>query len=200
VLSTERARAAGLLATPLTIGAILAATAVSPTFSWTGSALSDLGVAAGTATLFNGGLILGGLLGLAYAVALVRSTEGVAGAALVAAYVAALLGLAGVGLFPSGRRLHFPAAATFYLGGTAAMVADGAARPRTRAGAAALTAAGLHLLGWALWLRGVRPGPGLALPELWGALLFGAWLLVASPAAPLAPSDPLTGPTGPDDG
>lgn len=187
MFSTLWARAAGLTAPPLTIGSILAATLLSPTFSWTESALSDLGAAPETAAVFNGGLIAGGLIGVAYAVALVRSTDGVARAVLVAAYVLTLAGLVGVGLFPSGRPLHVPAAAAFYLGGTATMAADGVSRPLTRAGVGALCCTGGHLAGWALWAGGVRPGPGLALPELWGALLFGSWVLALSPTAPLSP-------------
>lgn len=114
VFSTLWARAAGLTAPPLTIGSILAATPLSPAFSWTGSALSDLGVAPETAAVFNGGL--------------------------------------------------------------------------PRAGAGALCCTGGHLAGWALRVGGVRPGPGLTLPELWGALLFRSWVVALSPTAPLSPT------------
>ena len=69
----------------VTLVAIFVATLVSPAFSWTGNALSNLGVtqtAAGTGltvVLFNGGLILGGLLGVGFAVALWRGAVSLAG-------------------------------------------------------------------------------------------------------------------------
>jgi hypothetical membrane protein len=56
-------RASGVAFPVVSLGAILLATLVSPTFTWTGSALSDLGAfGAPTALLFNGGLVLAGLV------------------------------------------------------------------------------------------------------------------------------------------
>jgi hypothetical membrane protein len=53
----------------LSIGLVIAATLVSPWFRWESNALSDLGVSE-AAPMFNGGLILGGILFLLFTIAL----------------------------------------------------------------------------------------------------------------------------------
>lgn len=171
-----------------TVLAILAAARLAPWFSWRADALSDLGVAPGTAPLFNGGLLLGGAFALPYAWALWRAGEG-AGRLPAATFALSVVAMAGVGAFPTGDPLHFPAALAFYLLATATMAVDGLGRRRAATGRAAVAAAALHLLVWAAWLSGLRPGPGLALPELVGALLFVAWVVAGSPVAPLGPGE-----------
>lgn len=184
---TSVAAAVGTSAGVGTLLAIVAATALAPWFSWSASALSDLGVARGTAPLFNGALLLGGLLALPYAWALRRREDGHVPVSAVT-FALAVLSMAGVGAFPAGTPLHVPMALAFYLLLTATLVADGVRRRRSPTGRAALAAAAVHVLGWAAWLAGVRPGPGLALPELLGALLFVAWAVAGSPVAPARPS------------
>jgi hypothetical membrane protein len=85
-----------------------------------------------------------------------------------------------------GQPLHLPVAVGFYLLATATMIADGLARRQRRTGRAALVTAGFHLLAWGSWFTGVRLGPGLALPELAGAVAFAVWMIALSPAAPLS--------------
>lgn len=185
MISLRWSRRAGLVAPVVALGLILVATVVSPTFTWAGSALSDLGVAPATAPLFNAGLLLGGVLGLGYLPALRRASSGRLGTGVTATFALAMAAMAGVGLFPAGDPLHVPAALAFYLLLTATLALDGIDRRGSRDGRIALALAGLHVLGWTAWLAGLRPGPGLALPEFWGALLFAAWVVAASPAAPL---------------
>jgi hypothetical membrane protein len=156
--------------------AILAATWRSTTFSWAGSALSDLGTAPGTALLFNGGLVAGGAVGIAYALALRRSSSAVAGG-----YALSVVSMILVGVFPAGTPLHFPVAVAFFLLATATVSVDGWSRRATTAGRLGLALAVSHLLGWVVWLLGVRPGPGLALPELGGIVMFGGWIVFLAP-------------------
>jgi hypothetical membrane protein len=174
-----------LLAPAVTLGCIVAATLLAPWFSWTGDALSTLGVRRGTALLFNGGLVAGSLLALPFAGALWRSarTVGERVAAVGFALAAATMGL--VGVFPASHPFHVPAAVGFYALSTATFVADGAARRGTAAGATALGLAVVHATTWVAWGAGVRPGPGLALPEIVGAGLLALWVWVVSPAAPV---------------
>ncbi|WP_225917729.1 DUF998 domain-containing protein [Halobaculum rubrum] len=181
------AAASGAGAMIAALGGIAVAVALAPWFSVTTNALSDLGVAdrAAVATAFNGGLLLGGAVALAYAWAL-WAAAGTRGARLVAVEfgVAALL-MAGVGAFPSGTSLHFPVALGFYLVVTLVLATDGAVRRTTTAGRLALAAAGVHVAQWWFWIAGVRFGSGLAIPELVGALVLAAWVLALSPVAPL---------------
>lgn len=178
-------RVAGLLAPAATLGCVLAATVVAPEFSWTGDALSDLGVGARTAPLFNGGLLVGGLLALPYAVALGRAARGTIGRAAATGFALAAVAMGLVGAFPTGHPLHLPAAVAFYLLLTATLAVDGASRRDAPTGAASLALAAVHVVVWAAWAAGVRPGPGLAIPEAVGAASLALWVWIASPAAPL---------------
>jgi len=172
------ARFSGPLGAVLTVGAILAAIALSPDFSWTGGALSDLGVAADPLVrlLFNGGLIGGAVVAVAFGRALRRDSTAVA-----AGYVLAIVAMALVGVFPAGTPLHFPVAVAFFLLATATVTLDGWRRRGTLPGRVALALAAGHVLGWLLWGAGVRPGPGLALPEVGGVAMFGLWVVALAP-------------------
>lgn len=163
-------------------GAILA----SPSFTFVGDALSDLGqpgnAAATLATmlLFNGGLVLSGVVGLAFAVVLWRYEHALQRLAALPLAVA-LLGMAGVGLFPAGEPLHVPAALTLYLGSMVAMALFGLGTVRVggpRRGALTLGLVLVHVGVWWAWAAGgaVTRG-GLAIPELLGAAIFGVWVV-----------------------
>ncbi|WP_336022354.1 DUF998 domain-containing protein [Halobellus salinisoli] len=177
-ITSPAARLAGPVGAIFTSSAILAATLLSPTFSWTESALSNLGVAAEpfVALLFNGGLVAGAVIGLAYALALRPYSR-----TLAVGYVLSLLAMALVGVFPAGTDPHIPVAMAFFLLATATVTLDGWRRRTSTTGRAGLALAVVHLAGWILWSAGIRPGSGLALPELGGVVMFGAWLLVLAP-------------------
>lgn len=163
------------------MGAILLAVSLSPTFTWAGNALSDLGTAgAANPWLFNGGLIAGALIGLPFAVTVWR----VAGnglerlASTLYALSVVLMGL--VGVFPSPHPLHFPVALGFFLLLTATLTTAGigaildGVRPR---GVGFVTAGLVHLATWYAWIEGIRVGPGLAIPEFVGSILFFGWIV-----------------------
>ncbi|RDI72996.1 DUF998 domain-containing protein [Halopelagius longus] len=182
--SRRVARALGAFGSLVALGGVTLATVLSPTFSWPASALSDLGVRPPTALLFNASLAIGGAVALGYALALRRHSGVVA-----ACYAVAVASMGLVGVFPAGTALHFPVAASFFVSLTATMVADGLARRGTRTGKLALALSAAHVVSWALWLRGVRFGPGLAVPEYVGAVAFAAWVVALSPPAPLSPAN-----------
>ena len=186
MVDSDRVLAAcGAVAVVVTMLAILVATAVSPAFAWTGNALSNLGVtetAAGTTTtvaLFNGGLILGGLVGLAFAVALWRASSSLAGRAVGVSFGLAVFFMGLVGVFPQDTAPHFAVAITFYLLVSVTLWLDGLAAFRQHWRRRAVVAATLgtaNLAGWLVWgLTGPPTRDGLAIPELWGALLFSVW-------------------------
>lgn len=179
------ARASGYAAPVVTLGAILLATVVSETFVWTDSALSDLGVAPETALLFNGGLLAGGVLALPYTYALWVAGRGLLGRLTAVSFAAAATTMGLVGVFVSGHPLHLPVALSFYLLVSVTLVLDGLARRvgrERREGRLAALVGVAHLLGWAVWVGGVRFGTGLAVPETVGAVVFAAWVLWVSPA------------------
>lgn len=170
----------------VTVGGILAATAVSPTFDWATGALSDLGARPPTALLFNGALVVGPALGLPYALTLAAAAGGRAEGVRAGALLLALVSTVGVGLFPSGTALHAPAAIGFFACATATLLADALARAGTLAGRLAL-AGGLAVpAAWPAWALVVGPAagvtdPGIAIPELVGLAAFVAWVVGLPP-------------------
>ncbi|SFG04409.1 hypothetical membrane protein [Halopelagius inordinatus] len=179
-VSRRTARALGAVGSLVALGGVVLATALSPTFSWAASALSDLGVRPPTAPVFNGSLAVGGAVAVGYALPLGRQSRLVA-----ACYAVAVASLSLVGVFPAGTALHVPVAVSFFVASTATMTADGVARRDSRSGRLALLLAAGHVVSWGLWLRGVRLGPGLAVPEFAGAVAFAAWVVALSSPAPL---------------
>lgn len=184
---TRTGSVAGVLAVVVAAAAIAGSALASPAFTVTGNALSDLGQPGNpaatplTTLLFDGGLVVAGLVGLPFTVVLRRGRRHPLERFAAVPFAAALLGMAGVGLFPAGKPLHVPAALTLYLGSMAAMALDGiggalAGVPRRAAATLALVT--VHVAGWSWWAAGGAVGrPGLAIPELLGAGSFGWWVL-----------------------
>jgi hypothetical membrane protein len=199
-------RLSGTVAPAVSFGAILLATLLAPWFSWTGDALSDLGVpaTAAVAPLFNYGLVVGGLLAVPYGIALWVDTGGgsssdsslpgrLGGRLVAVLFAASVLSMALIGVFPIPARLsvagttvepHLFVAVGFYLGLTATLAVDGLRRVREPAGRVALLLAVGHVGYWIAWGQGLRLGPGLAIPETVGALALTAWLWGLSPSRP----------------
>lgn len=174
-------RLSAFLAPLIAAVAIFGSILLAPEFSWAGDALSDLGAPdAPTAWPFNGGLILAGVIGLPFAAALAASARHRLDWLVAGVLAGALVLLAGVGLFPTGHPYHLSVAAGFYLLVTLTLWLDGTAgvlAGEPRFGLAAIWLANLHLLQWLAWAAGLRVGPGLAIPETIGAVLFSVWVL-----------------------
>jgi hypothetical membrane protein len=174
----------------VTLGAVLVATLVSPSFSWSSSALSDLGrPGAPTALIFNGGLLVGALLALPYITGVGRATVERWTLAGTAMFGLAAVSMGLVGLFPEGHPYHFPAALSLYVFLTyglfcygSGLVLAGAAEQRNdivSRGVAAIWLGVGHVTSWVAWGMGLRVGPGLAIPETIGAVIFLAWIGLA---------------------
>lgn len=176
----------GPVAVVVALGGILAATAISTTFSWNGSALSDLGVAPATAWLFNGALVVGGAVGVPYAWALWSAAADRLSRLRATTYLLAVVAMAGVGLAPAGRPLHVPFAVSFFLLAALTAVVDGVARVRLLSGKLSLLSGVLAPVAWPAWLLWLDGG-GIAVPEFVGAALFGVWVVGLSPERPGRP-------------
>jgi hypothetical membrane protein len=184
---TRAGSVAGILAVAVAAAAIAGAALASPAFTVTGNALSDLGQPGNpaatpvTTLLFDGGLVVAGLVGLPFTVVLRRARRHPLEQLAAIPFAAALLGMAGVGLFPAGRSLHVPAALTLYLGSMVAMVLDGIGATLagvSRRAVATLALVTVHVAGWWWWAAGGAVlRPGLAIPELLGAGVFGWWVV-----------------------
>lgn len=189
----------GVVAVVVTIGSILVATAVAPGFSWRSNALSNLGVTSTdvgtslTVVLFNGGLLAGGLVGVAFGYALYRAATTRAEYVVIGLLATTLSLMALVGVFPQGTAPHFPVAAGFYLLISISLWADALAR--LRAGSRAWTvlsavAGTANIATWIAWIAAGTPW-GLAVPEMIGALVFGGWVCLRSLALAAPDRSPL---------
>lgn len=187
----------GLAAPTVALGAIVLATLLaSPeTFTWRDRALSDMGrYGTRTVLLFNGGLILGGVLGIPFGWRLwVASRTGLERLGVVLLW-GATLGLVGVGVFfldhtefYLATSLHGPAALLFFglapvaqwVYGTGLVLAE-----RPRLGLASIWLGLVHPLGWLGWLLSRTgsndPMAWFAVPEFVAAVAFGSWVLLVA--------------------
>lgn len=176
---------AGVFAPVVVLGAILLATLASPTFVWAGDALSNLGGAtdpaatAMTRALFNGGLFAGGIVGLLFGPALLRATRNRVETLGAGGFGLTLVAMALIGLVPQDQPGHLAVAAAFYLLLTLSLLTYGLGNvvAGRRARGLATLVGGLVTVGaWVVWAAtGPVARPGLALPEIVGAAIFGAW-------------------------
>jgi hypothetical membrane protein len=130
----------GLAAPVVAFGGIFAAIASAPWFSWTDSWLSDLGGVPGssdiwtsrgvTSTLFNGGLILAGLLALVWANGMEPHLRAGGRPGRIAAFLSyvSAVSLALVGLFPETTGvLHSAVSRIFFISVTVNLFSAGLA-------------------------------------------------------------------------
>ena len=193
-LSRRRiATACGLAAPVVALGAIVLATLVAApeTFSWRTRALSEMGrYETRTFPLFNGGLILGGLLGVPFGWRLwlvARNDLEHLGVVLLWTATTAMIGIGvfflGHDAFYLGTELHTPVALLFFglapvaqwVYGSGLVLAGDA-----RLGLVSVWFGIAHPLCWLGWLAS-RAGAGdpsawFAVPEFVAAVAFGGWV------------------------
>ncbi len=171
----------GIASSIVALGAIGLATILSHSFSWTHSALSELGVAGGiVATLFNGGLITGGGIAVPFGLWLLGRAENRLERLGVYSFWLTAVAMAAIGLFPMGSPLHVPVAVSFYLLLTVSLCLYGIGNVlagQRRRGLLTILLGGVTLGGWIVWGLQLRAFvPGLALPETVGALALAFWV------------------------
>lgn len=173
--------ALGLASTVVSFGGVVASMLLSPWFSVFDHALSDLGVAgSGTALLFNGSLLIGGALGAGFVVAVWAVVDHPIRQAALVVMLPAMVCMALVGAFPIPAALHGPVAIGFFGFMTVGLFLWGAgdyATGRLHRGAAMVAAAAIHAVSWAWWLTLGWLPPGIAIPELIGAVALAVWTL-----------------------
>lgn len=145
----------------------------SPWFSWTGNALSDLGVSGFGSVLFNSGLPMTGALMMIFSLGLFQLAKscwmGRLGSVL---FVASALLLCGIGVFPETTgRIHYYLSVAFFVSLPLALFALGITMTRHDMkefgllSFAAGFAVGVWLLQWS----------SAAIPEAISALSAGGW-------------------------
>ena len=149
----------------------------SPWFSWTGNALSDLGVDGFGSVLFNFGLPMTGAVMMMFSVGLFELTEGCSAGRLGSIlHLAGAFLLCGIGAFPeTAGPIHFYISVAFFVALplsltalTVFMVTHGMKGFAVLTAAAAVVAAGVWLLQWS----------SAAIPEALSFLAVGVWQVV----------------------
>lgn len=170
---------AGAIAVLVGLSGLALAIVLTDTFSLREQALSELGrPGANTALLFNGSLVLSGVLAAAFCASLVAKLNHVAQRAGVGLLALAGLALAGVGLFPMGHALHGPVAVGFFVLLTLGLLVSGYGdREFDRPGRSrvSLNLAVLHVLAWSFAIVALE---GIALPELVGGVVYALWIVI----------------------
>ena len=153
---------------------IILAINASPWFSWTGNALSDLGVSGLGSAIFNSGLPMTGAMLMIFSLGLFELTEGCwVGRVGSVLFVAGALLLCGIGAFPeTAGRVHYYISVAFFvslplslfvLG--AFMVGHGMRGFGVLSFTAGAFAAGVWSLQWS----------SVAIPEALSSLAVGVW-------------------------
>lgn len=165
---------------------ILAAIASYPSFSWTGNALSDLGVVPGlTGWLFTVGLCGGGVLSLVFSLLGLYSYAGKSNIGKVGAifFVAASFSLILIGIFNEHfRPTHYIVSVAFFFFAPLAFFTLTAAfyKMSKRVLAVFTVAAALvAALPWILQLT-IHYVPEVAIPETISGLTVSIWVIVLS--------------------
>jgi hypothetical membrane protein len=172
---TRLAGLAGLITPVLTLTLIFVAISLSPWFSWHDNALSDMGVDT-VAPLFNGALVIGGLLYFVFVIGFLR-WRGLRSRPAKLAAVAMIVGAVGlclIGVFTEDAgRIHYYVSATYFLATPLAYGLFGSDWVRHDA----------KLMGWltiaagitAFLMIAVVPHKRIAVPEILAALTMGMW-------------------------
>jgi len=156
---------------------------LSPQFSWTDNALSDLGIVEGvTSTLFNTGLILGGILavmfGLGLFTILARSTLGKLSAII---FILAAAALTAIGIFPENAKpMHFCASVAFFVLFPLGMFLVGGSfifLRKARKGVLTMLAAAFAVAVWLVQFS-IHYVPQVAIPEALSSLSASAWSIL----------------------
>jgi len=176
----------GLAAPVLAFTCILVAIASYSKFSWTGNALSDLGVVKGlTGPLFNFGLYASGFLGVIFAVLGLypqfgKSVIGKAGALTFAATSAALIA---IGVFnESFSGIHVAVSAAFFVLAPIGLYILTCAFALNRQTGVAVFTLGVGIAAAAPWILEftVHYVPEVAIPETISAIAISVWTIYMS--------------------
>lgn len=158
------------------VGALL----LAPWFSFLEHALSALGRAGRrSAPLFNGALVVSGLLGILFVAGLGRQTGNAISRLGIALFGVAATTVVFLGAFPTPHPFHYPASVGFYLVLTFAIFVYGtgiAVAGSVKVGVAWIWLGIVHTTAWIAWWA-LLDDQGIAGPEALGASIFSVWVL-----------------------
>jgi len=163
----------GVIGPLVALSSIALAVERSPWFSWTGNALSDLGARGNSTTIFNTGLIVGGVLIAAFALGLRDSLKGRAlGNAGALAFLLTATALCSVGIFPeTAGDIHSYVSVAFFVMLVVSLWLVGAALVQLSEMGLGLVMIIAGVVAAAVW---ALPWPAEAIPELIAALAASA--------------------------
>lgn len=153
-------------------------------FSWTGNALSDLGVHEESAVLFNSGLIIGGILNTIFAFGVMRfyqnQTIGKDGTFFL---LLAGIFLASIGIFPetAPNNIHYIVSVAFFAAFPMSLLIQSVTllrRPKNRKlGIFTFAIAIIAIIPWAIWIP-LKLYEGVAIPELISTIAAATWSII----------------------
>lgn len=167
----------GVIGPVISLSFIALAIADTPMFNWFTWALSDLGVNE-AASIFNSGLIVGGILTTIFAVGLTQIfRKQVLGFIGSFTMVLCSISLLAIGVFPeSAGRVHFYVSVSFFVLLVVSLFLVGAQSvrkpPQRYFGAFSILAGVVAGIAWAI------PHEGVAIPEITAAFAGSAWSIV----------------------
>ena len=175
--------ACGIFAPVVAFTFISLAIVYYPQFSWTGNALSDLGVVEGvTAVLFNSGVIIGGILAIIFASGLfIFLRNRVLGRIGAFIFTLVALALVAIGIFTENfGRIHYYVSVAFFTFAPISMLiicATFFSMGKVKMGLFTFLTAITAALVWVLQFS-MRYVPNVAIPETISALLASTWSIV----------------------
>ena len=170
----------GVVAPVVVLLSVVIAIFLAPGFSWSNNALSDLGASGTAATVFNSGLVVGGILMMIFAAGLFGSFRGkILGQVGGVVFSVTSVALAGIGIFPTTTGLHIYVSGAFFGLFFVSLLVIGASmvlgKQNRKFGYISILVAILAALpwvGWAFWMG------GLAIPEAISVTLALVWVIV----------------------
>ena len=168
----------GMAAPLVLVGSILLAIWVSPWFSFTENALSDLGAHERSGPIFNSGLMLAGVLLAGFGLGLIGLLREIAGRAAGTLMLADGVALFGIGLFPeTAGRIHFYFSVAFFVLFPLFSLALAVHFLRRKSRVLALVALAVAVVAGAPW---AFEWSGLAVPESISGGAASVWIMVLS--------------------
>jgi hypothetical membrane protein len=167
----------GILAPIVGFSVIFLSIRTAPWFSWTGNALSDLGVEGFTAVLFNDGLTMTAAVMMAFSIGLYEFTkEDKVGRIGFRFYIAASIFLLGIGFFPkTAGDVHYYFSVAFFVALPLSLLFFAFYMFKNGMRSLSLLSAVLGAVAALVW---VPSWGAVAIPEALSALAAGIWSAV----------------------
>ncbi|MEM3507399.1 MAG: DUF998 domain-containing protein [Candidatus Bathyarchaeia archaeon] len=163
----------GLLAPTIGYTSIALAIMLSPSFSWTKNALSDLGVMENSALIFNFGLMISAICMFFFGIGLFNIFKGFVGIIGIAFYLLSAIALFAIGLFPETTGIiHFYVSVAFFCFLPLALIPLGYALLKASRKTFGLITLAFVFLTIFIW---IIPWSSAAIPEFLSSMLNAIW-------------------------